>query len=168
MIGERCVLIHNSVEPLRQVFTRLTFSLKMFSRPLKLATKSCQWERFYHHGRRIQELDYDYANPGQKIICPDAFIALASTRPEVELVPNLMKLVWVIVDDSHFFYVSLFMHKGLKRLQLIVLPDVTNTALKDFLDIIPERCPELNELDISAGMRISSLEPSLSNALPFS
>lgn len=81
------------------------------------------------------------------------------------IVPNLTRLVWVVVEDTHFAIARLFMHMHLKKLHLIVLPEVTTTALRDFLETLPTVCPELTDLDLSASARISALEPVLSEAL---
>ena len=155
--GEQCVIL-----PCHQIAYQLNcFCIKTFSHPF--AEKN--WDRFFHQAERVKELDYDYANKGQKIISQDALVLLAAMRPRLALLPNLTRLVWVVVDDVHFAFARLFMHSKLKKLQLIILPDVSTTGLRDFIEGLPKLCPELTDLDLSANIRIPVLEPVLSTVL---
>ncbi|KAH8110763.1 hypothetical protein DFH11DRAFT_1842757 [Phellopilus nigrolimitatus] len=124
----------------------------MFSRPFA----ELHWTRFTHHAERVRELDYDYGNKHQKSISPDAFVLLAEMRPQLDIILNLERLVWVVVEDDHFAFARLFTFS------------CTRTP-RNCASSLLSNCPKLIDLDFGFNVSISMLEPALTNmfaALP--
>lgn len=123
------------------------------------------WERFIHHAQRVRELNYDVETKGQRTISPEAFIVLATTRPQLCLLPSLERLVWAVVDDDHFSFSRLFIHDGLRSLHLFVFAGMRTQLLRDFLQGVPLVCPDLADLELDCGTSSSSLEPVLTDTI---
>lgn len=124
------------------------------------------WDRFFQQPERDKEFDCDYFKKDpENLISSLIHYSLGNASLTRSLVPNLNCLVWVVVDVVQFAFARLFKHGQFKKLQLVILPEVTISGSGNFIEELPNLCTELTNCYLSAIVGISVLEPVFSAAL---